>query len=969
MIDSWAFANFLKKRKTEKNGQSTHNSLQNPKISVTIEDKDLNEFYKLYEEQIMHRNILGIVEMHKDMKAPILIDLDFRLKVDVNTSPFTDENVKDFIYKVMNISKKYIVFPSNIDIYSLTKPIRFGKKNEHKKDGVHIVIPSLVVSPYIQYKIREDFITENQDYFKKFDFIETDPYQIYDESVINNTGWLMYGSQKEDDTIPWLINTIFHYNVKTEKMTKKVLTEIEKVQCRYIQILSVRNKKNIETVLTKEGEDIDKIKKGSKIKTIPKQIKKKVVSKDTSPSNKISFDNSNIETSSKNENENEDKSIFDDTNPESHEYMDSVVDKDKTNIFCFIESLISKLDKKRADNYTEWMEVGWALKSINDKHLSTWIKFSAQSKKFNFNECERVWKNMQLNNMNTLHIGSIIFWLKKDLCRADYDKINVDYNNLKIKKSKSLDAQDVANVLFMMFTTNFTNKNNVWYEFIDTMHKWIIIEYFHLKHKLIDVSNEYELYLAKLYGKKAYLEEKYDELIKKKEEDLELYLKKYPESKKKEEEKNFEMNDSKRNNVIKKYKFLIEENKEKEKIYLDIISKLQSSSFKENVYRQSLPLFNDKLNDKVRLFDTKVHLIGFRNGVYDLNKMEFRNGQSDDYITFCTNYDYIEKDNEEIQDYIINFVRSITEDEENMEYILKVLAYMLNGEKYLECLWFFTGAGRNGKGTLMTLLKNCLGDYYYEPSVDIVTTKNAPSSTSSASPELVKSKGKRVWVSSEPDEVSSKFSSNKLKLFRGRDKIQGRALYSDCIEFEPQFGMIFQMNKIPDLTSVDNGIANTLKIVHFPYQFVNNPITPRQKQGDYTLKDKFNKVEYFQQFMLILLRYYKKYIYGNQHFYEPESVSTFTKDYIESTNSLSLWVRDYIDYTTDDKYITSGELYNKYFETFDYSNNDRILPNNVFGKEVTALLGRPSVSIKNIGRVYKGICWKNRDFLSLSDDD
>ena len=88
-------------------------------------------------------------------------------------------------------------------------------------------------------------------------------------------------------------------------------------------------------------------------------------------------------------------------------------------------------------------------------------------------------------------------------------------------------------------------------------------------------------------------------------------------------------------------------------------------------------------------------------------------------------------------------------DEEHMDYMFKILAYGLHGNKYLEDFFFFTGSGRNGKGTLMTLMNKTFGDYYYEPSIETFTTPKY--TADNASPELKKFKGKRTSKVKKPN--------------------------------------------------------------------------------------------------------------------------------------------------------------------------------------------------------------------------
>jgi len=43
--------------------------------------------------------------------------------------------------------------------------------------------------------------------------------------------------------------------------------------------------------------------------------------------------------------------------------------------------------------------------------------------------------------------------------------------------------------------------------------------------------------------------------------------------------------------------------------------------------------------------------------------------------------------------------------------------------------------------------------------------------------------------------------------------------------------MMIQMNNIPQMSKADDAIANTLKIIQFPYQFVQNPVFAHPRRG------------------------------------------------------------------------------------------------------------------------------------------
>ena len=68
--------------------------------------------------------------------------------------------------------------------------------------------------------------------------------------------------------------------------------------------------------------------------------------------------------------------------------------------------------------------------------------------------------------------------------------------------------------------------------------------------------------------------------------------------------------------------------------YNKIAIKLKRSSDKNNIINESKALFYD--DSLIEKLDANPYLIGFKNGVYDFENNEFREGRPDDYISKCT---------------------------------------------------------------------------------------------------------------------------------------------------------------------------------------------------------------------------------------------------------------------------------------------------------------------------------------------
>jgi phage/plasmid-associated DNA primase len=123
--------------------------------------------------------------------------------------------------------------------------------------------------------------------------------------------------------------------------------------------------------------------------------------------------------------------------------------------------------------------------------------------------------------------------------------------------------------------------------------------------------------------------------------------------------------------------------------------------------------------------DEDHNLLGFEDCVLDLRTMQTRPGQASDHLTMSTGYPFPTEVLPEVREELEQLVASMFRTQEMVDYVLNILAYSLIGNKYLEELYFFIGAGRNGKTLLVFLLSLVLGravmggsgapGYYYMP--------------------------------------------------------------------------------------------------------------------------------------------------------------------------------------------------------------------------------------------------------------
>ena len=133
-----------------------------------------------------------------------------------------------------------------------------------------------------------------------------------------------------------------------------------------------------------------------------------------------------------------------------------------------------------AGSYSKWLRVGWALANTNRKMFLTWIKFSSQSKEFDWSEVPNMfnmWNGFDTNNQDGLTNRSIMYWCKID-ARDKYNQIHKETIDFFIEQTVQTATEfDLATVLFNIYKDRFvcvSIKNNCWYEYIN--HRWFEID-------------------------------------------------------------------------------------------------------------------------------------------------------------------------------------------------------------------------------------------------------------------------------------------------------------------------------------------------------------------------------------------------------------------------------------------------------------------------------------------------------------
>lgn len=864
---------FLKDRSNCKSDEANVLRVSQPPGRYYISNEEYETFLDIYADVISHPEFdfkkyqSNFGEKNCEIK-PLLLDFDFNFKVINNTKnriyyPLLDK-INKSIYEVITNDFKidnvisYVFEKSNMNI----KQNNSNPNDIIYKDGIHI----MVYHPFNSHQ-REYLYDQILKRFKEEELlndIDNTNYElvnslkdIFDNSTINRNCWMMYGSTKIDSGVIhpkyYLVrkyNNNKSINCKSVNKPENIIKYIKKFTIRTFEI---------------NGIDCSKVRDGKEfINEYEKTIQKKT---------KV-INSSSIS-----------QSLSPDTTTEFSYYESEKINEAKM--------YLELIDKARSDNYDSWMKIGWALKSVHSSLYDEYIKFSKLSSKFDENACKKIWSEgrsgVGMCNMNTLKRYAMMD-NEKEYLEVIKNKTNLYKNSL------SGTHVDIAKYLIqkmLNYIVTGSKRNKVWYLF--TKHRW--------------VKNEACIDVIKIAQETAYeYLNDYNQLVKANDDafnkDNAIILQKInntinPETNnfvqqaaiiQKEQLAQFKAAQDALKNLQEQLKINNSKNL-MNKGYLTVGNKLKYVTSIDDpilvqcaneLHEQNKFGINITLREKL---DSNINLIGFENGIYDTERHVFRIGTPEDYITMSVGYDYKEFSyDDEIVKKVYEYFDSIQPNKEVAKFLIKIIANCLKGKNDQQKFYIFYGGGKNGKSVLCeSLLKKVFGDYFTTADPSLVT--KGKNSSSTASPEIIALKGKRIVILNEPEQ-NEKLQLGIMKKITGGDEMQAREIMSNrIIHFIPQFTPFYLCNIKPEIESTDYGTWRRICEVGFKVQFVDQKVETlkeNQKKGNSNIEKIISSTEFIQATMWVLIQELKEI--QKNGIDEPNEVKNDTREYKMSSD-------------------------------------------------------------------------------------
>ena len=848
---------FLRKHTTKERKFATHTRIPDKNLGIYggayhIKDSEYDEFLTLYSKEVLlgeKEEYLTEIQL-KDGNSPILVDLDFRYDTSVTERQHGEDFGTDVAELYIEVLNKVLKITPNTEF-----PVWIMEKDnvvvtdKCTKDGIHLII-GIACDHKVQQLLRNEVMEQIGQLLDSLPLTNTKE-DVLDASIsTGNTGWQLYGSKKPGN-IPYKITQFMKCKMLENGELDSVPVEFEyENNIDILKSICARNRSNVKFELSElSKEKIASIGDGKQ----KKRVKLKSIKKRRSKKNYAYCDFTNQE-----ELEATIEEIMMNLDHEDYNLRET-------------HNFVMALPAKFYNPYENWIKVGWALHNTDERLFPTWMLFSSQSEKFDYDDVDGYYETWEKMKEDGLTERSIMYWCKQDN-PTQYKKIrdeSVDY--MIIESCKTRGESDFARVLYYLFKDRFrvfSEEKKEWMEYRE--HRWVPIgKGSNLRSKISGV-------LSNMYMKKA------DEAMLKS-QSLDSG------------------DDQEKQNEFRKLAAT----------FTEIGKLLKTTRQKDNIMKEALEIFYIKDPKFSEQLNNDQYLMGFNNGILDIRNKEFRAGTVDDYVSMTTNIDYevYDSNNSEhvkIMEELNNFMSTIFPIPNVKEYMYQHMASMLVGENKTQSFNIYNGSGSNGKSMLVDLLKKSLGEYATGSVPLSLITGDRPS-TGGTNTELLHLKNKRLAVMNEPSK-NMPLNTGAMKELTGGDEVQARGLYEKkSTHFTPQFKLVACTNTMFDINSNDDGTWRRIKRIDFISKFAKNAKPTAQNPHIYEMDTSLSSR--LQRWAPLLMWKLAQIAFEKQGDVDVcKEVEQSSNEYRTEQDSLELFVSDMIMKEEEGKEVTTLKI-------------------------------------------------------------
>jgi len=313
-------------------------------------------------------------------------------------------------------------------------------------------------------------------------------------------------------------------------------------------------------------------------------------------------------------------------------------------------------------------------------------------------------------------------------------------------------------------------------------------------------------------------------------------------------------------------------------------------------------------------FDKAYYLLNCKGETYDLRTGEHAPSLPEHFHTKTTGFRPEEGD----FPVFLDFLNDVTcGDTELAAWIMRWFGYCLTGDIKASYFVNFHGSGRNGKGTLLHVMRQIMGTYAREIDSEIIV-KEKTGNVKHAHADLV---GIRAGFAA--DVPAGTLNMTSLKTITGGDEIIAERKYHDSFPFRPIVKLTFSSNPKLRLPETGQAIKSRLRYVPFKAKFAG-----REDRG---LEDRLLKEA--PQILAWLIREAGEYLRNadTNGFPPCKAIDEATEDYIREEDVIGQFLEE-CTVKMEGVKVKVSELYNKYINWT--GSNDNPMKKQAFGRRM-----------------------------------
>ena len=260
---------------------------------------------------------------------------------------------------------------------------------------------------------------------------------------------------------------------------------------------------------------------------------------------------------------------------------------------------------------------------------------------------------------------------------------------------------------------------------------------------------------------------------------------------------------------------------------------------------------------------------------------------------------------------VINHLKMVLSDKDDIPVLLELFGYLLLKEYKIEKAFMFVGFGRDGKSKTIELMKRFIG---------VENCSSLPlRAVNDESFSLSELFGKMANLSSDLSKTDLK-ETGMIKSLIGRDLIQARRKFLRDLNFVNYAKMVFAANELPKIYDTTDGFWTKWVLIEFPYTFVTQKVLDtlnEEKKKKYRIMnpdiiERLTTPEELSGLLNLALEHLDSLL-KNKDFSYSKGTKEVKDMWIRKSDSFTAFCFDCIeeDYSSE---ISKKELRKKYFE-------------------------------------------------------